>query len=311
AIIRACGLPEKVRADALSVYEQLARAEAQAHGLAESADDASPDALGAVHFHEVGSLDALADILGVCVLVDMLGITEISASPVHVGSGAVKTQHGILPVPAPATAILLRGIPMYGGEVRGELCTPTGAALLRHFVGRFGDMAITAKKIGYGMGKKDFERANCVRAFLGEDGGASDEASDTIAELSCNLDDMTPEAVGFAVGALLEAGARDVFTTPITMKKNRPAVLLTVLCAPEDEPRFTALMFRHTTTLGVRASRLRRAILTRAIETRQTKYGEVRYKISSGYGVRREKPEYEDLSRLAKQHNLPLSSITP
>jgi uncharacterized protein (TIGR00299 family) protein len=269
-----------------------------------------------VHFHEVGTLDALADVVGVCLLIDMLGVTEISASPVAVGSGFVRCAHGLLPVPAPATALLLKGVPIYsgagpGGTVRGELCTPTGAALLRRFASRFGEMEpMKTLKIGYGMGTKDFDRCNCVRAFLAEsDDGQSSGARENITELRCNLDDMTGEEISFAMETLLAAGALDVFLTPVYMKKNRPATLFTALCRTEDEDELTRLMFKHTTTLGVRAETLRRATLSRKEITRETPFGSVRVKLSEGFGVSREKAEYDDLARLARENGAGLRDL--
>lgn len=304
-LIEKLPLPERVTDDAAGVYRLLAEAESAVHGAP----------IEQIHFHEVGSLDALADIVGVCLLVDMLGARDITASPVHVGSGFVRCAHGLLPVPAPATALLLKGAPIYGGAVKGELCTPTGAALLRRFVGSFGDMApMKTLKIGYGMGTKDFDRCNCVRAFLAEDDSAgvpanADEPRGEIAELRCNLDDMTGEELGFAAEALLASGALDVFLTPIYMKKSRPATLLTVLCRTEDEDKLTRLIFRHTTTLGVRAETMRRAVLARREITRETALGAVRVKLSEGWGVRREKTEYEDLARLARENDVGLRDV--
>jgi uncharacterized protein (TIGR00299 family) protein len=296
-LIRGFDLPDKVKSDALAVYKRLADAEGAVHG-------APPEQ---IHFHEVGTLDALADIVGVCLLIHMLGVTELAASPVHVGSGSVRCSHGVLPVPAPATALILQGVPIYGGKIRGELCTPTGAALLRHFVARFGDMTpMSIQKIGYGMGTKDFETLNCVRAFLGE---TADGARDEIVELVCNLDDMTPEAIGAAAALLLEQGAPDVFTTPITMKKNRPAVLLTCLCRPGDEDKFTRLLFLHTTTLGVRVTPCRRAVLRRAVEPVATQYGEIRVKRAEGYGAAKSKPEYDDVIAAATAHGVPFQTV--
>ena len=297
--IATLNISERAKRDARAVYELLADAESEVHNTP----------MEHLHFHEVGTLDALADIVGVCMLIDLLGIEEITASPVHVGSGNVKCAHGILPVPTPATALLLRGIPTYGGRIKGELCTPTGAALLRHFVTRFGDTpTMRVKKIGYGMGTKDFDAANCVRAFLY--GDAPDEQADEVVEMRCNLDDMTAEAIGFACEQLLADGALDVFTSAIQMKKSRPAALLTVLCKPADEERLTRAIFRHTTTLGVRKTTQRRAILSRKTEERATRYGKVRVKIANGYGVRREKPEFDDIARLARENNVPLHEVT-
>ena len=202
------------------MYDAIAQAEAKAHGCP----------VGDVHFHEVGALDAVADVVGVCYALYLLQPEQILASPVHVGSGTVRCAHGIMPVPAPATANLLSGVPIYGGTVRGELCTPTGAALLTHFAQSFGPMPVmTAQAVGVGIGTKQFEQANCVRAFLGE---TAEEANGEILELVCNIDDMTPEALAFACSRLLEEGALDVYVTPGTMKKGRPGHVLTVLCRP-------------------------------------------------------------------------------
>ncbi len=287
-------LPEAVRADALAVYRSIADAESRVHGVP----------VDQIHFHEVGTLDALADVVGVCLLVSMLKPEQILCSPVHVGSGQGRCAHGLLPVPAPATALLLTGIPIYGGSIRGELCTPTGAALLRRFVTKFGPMPVMRpEKTGYGMGTKEFEAANCVRALLGQ----TDEPTEQIAELCCNLDDMTPEAVGFAMEQLLQDGALDVYTTPIGMKKCRPGVLLTVLCRPEDRERLTQQLLRHTTTLGVRMAQLERRTLQRETRTVHTPDGDVRVKTAIGSGIAREKVEYDDLAQLARKKGCTLS----
>ncbi len=290
-------LPPAVRSHVLEIYTLIAQAESKVHG----------EPVMQIHFHEVGAMDAVADITAVCYLLDKLGVGEIYASPVHVGSGQVRCAHGILPVPAPATAEILQGVPIYGGEIKGELCTPTGAALLKHYVNQFGSMPVMeTASIGYGMGKKDFDAPNCVRAMLGAAAGQTDD----VLELSCNLDDITGEAIGFATEELLNSGALDVWTTPIAMKKNRPGILLTVLCRVNDREKFLSLIFRHTTTLGVRENRLHRYTLTRRTETVQTPYGPVRQKIAAGYGVERKKYEYEDIARLARENDLSLKNIT-
>ncbi len=295
-IISHLRISDQVRRDVMAVYELIAQAESHAHGVP----------VNQIHFHEVGTMDAIADITAVCYLLDKLHADKIYASAVHVGSGQVKCAHGILPVPAPATAYILRGVPTYGGEIRGELCTPTGAALLKHFVSEFGKMPVMlTDAIGYGMGKKDFPAANCVRAMLGH----TDDQTDTVAELSCNLDDMTPEEIGFAMERLLEAGALDVFTTPIGMKKNRPGIMLTILCKPDQKDLMVQQLFRHTTTLGIRENQLHRYTLTRRTETLDTPYGPVRQKISSGYGVERSKPEYDDLTKIAREQDISLLSL--
>lgn len=284
AILAAAALPEGVREDALAVYRLLAQAESKAHGCP----------VEEIHFHEVGQLDAIVDIVTVCLLMHELKPELVCASPVHVGSGTVRCAHGILPVPAPATAELLKGIPCYTGEIRGELCTPTGAALLRHFVKDFGPMpALRVERIGCGMGSKDFPQVNCLRASLGESG-------ETVVELCCNVDDMSGEAVGYALERLMEAGALDAFWQSVGMKKSRPGLLLTVLCQPEDRERMVALLFQLTSTLGIRESLCRRYILRREKSCVETPYGPVGVKKAQGYGVERAKPEYEDLKALAE-----------
>ena len=286
-------LPERVKRDVLAVYRQLAEAESHAHGVPVSD----------IHFHEVGTMDAIADITAVCLLMDRLAPGEVIASPVHTGSGQVRCAHGILPVPAPATAYLLRDVPIYGGAVQGELCTPTGAALLKHFVTRFGDMPVMrVSAIGYGCGKKDFEAANCVRALLGE----TESAAGSVLNLSCNLDDMTAEAVSFAMERLFDAGALEVYTLSAGMKKSRSGLLLRVICRPQDRETIVQTIFRHTSTIGIRESVNRRYVLEREIQTVDTAYGPVRKKISQGFGVTRTKYEYEDLARIAREQNLSL-----
>ena len=293
-IVSGLPLPTMVKLDILAVYEEVAQAESHVHGVP----------VEHIHFHEVGTMDAIADVTAVCLLLHRLAPDKIIASPVHVGSGQVRCAHGILPVPAPATAYLLRGIPIYGGSIDGELCTPTGAALLRHFASEFGDMPVMkVHSIGYGMGKKDFPRANCVRALLGE----TEAPIDAIVELRCNVDDMTGEAIGFALEQLLGSGALDAFTLPIGMKKSRPGVLITVLCREEKKEAMVHLLLKHTTTLGVREFPCRRYALSRTMEVVNTPFGPVRKKVSSGYGVRREKLEYDDLAKIAKEQNISLA----
>ena len=289
-------IPQPVRQDAEAVYQLIAQAESHAHGRP----------VEEIHFHEVGTLDAVTDVVAVCWLLHDLAPEQIVASPVHVGCGQVRCAHGILPVPAPATAYILQGVPTYGGSVQGELCTPTGAALLKHFVQRFGSSPVMrVEKTGYGMGKKDFEAANCVRAMLGQ----TQEESTAIAQLACNLDDMTPEALGFAQERLWEAGALDVTTAPIGMKKNRPGVQLTCLCRLEDREKLVSVLFAHTTTLGVRESLCTRYTLARSQRTVETEHGPVRVKEARGWGVTREKPEYEDVANIAREQGLTLDQV--
>lgn len=296
-LIDSLSLPQEVREKARQVYDAIAQAEAQAHGCA----------VGDVHYHEVGALDAVADVAGVCYAMYLLRPDLVTASPVHVGSGTVHCAHGIMPVPAPATANLLRGVPTYGGTVQGELCTPTGAALLKTFVQSFGPMGtMEVEKIGYGVGSKEFEQANCVRAFWGE---SQEAANGEIVELVCNLDDMTPEALAFACSRLLEAGALDVYTIPGTMKKGRPGHVLTVLCEPEREGELARQILAQTTTNGLRARRCGKYFLTPGAGQVQTQWGPVGMKLAQGYDVTHAKPEFEDAAALARAHKLPYQTI--
>jgi len=295
-IVGHLAVPQPVREDILAVYGLIADAESHTHGVP----------VPEIHFHEVGTMDAIADITAVCLLMNRIGPDVVAASPVHVGSGRVRCAHGILPVPAPATAYILRDIPVFGGGIEGELCTPTGAALLKHFVTSFGDMPLMrVQSIGYGMGKKDFETANCLRAMLGE----AENKAGTVLELSCNVDDMTAEQIGFAMERFFDGGALDASTAPIGMKKSRPGTLIRVLCASRDREKLLHLMFQHTTTIGVREAEFRRHAMDRTTETVQTSYGTFRRKVSRGYGVIRTKYEYEDLARAAVEHGISLDEL--
>ena len=282
--------------DAKAVYMLLAGAESRVHG----------QPIENIHFHEIGTLDSLADILGVCMLINELAPDKIVCSPINVGSGTGKCAHGILPVPAPATELILRGMPIYGGSVTGELCTPTGAALLKHFCSDAGEMPrMSVSAAGYGTGTKDFAAANVVRAMIGE----SRDAAEEIIELKCNIDDMTAEALGYAQEALLSAGALDVYTTAIGMKKNRPAILLTCMCRKEQRDDMLRCIFANTTTIGVREYVSARYTLARREESVGTEYGRVRIKYASGWGVERSKPEYEDVARIARETGKPFGEI--
>lgn len=295
-LIRALPVSARVKADAEAVYGLIAEAEAAAHG--------QPVEL--VHFHEVGALDAVADVVGVCLLMEQLAPARIVVSPVHVGCGTVRCAHGELPVPAPATALLLRDVPMYGGAVRGELCTPTGAALLRHFADAFGPMpCMRISAIGCGIGTRDFGRFNGLRAFLGE----TEDAEAAVAELCCNVDDMTGEALSFAMQALFDAGALDVFVTPILMKKGRPGQLLSCLCEEAQAEKIAVSMLKHTSTFGVRRYACTRYTLQRETDTVQTPCGALRVKSGRGYGVEKKKAEYEDAAKLAREKNIPLAAV--
>jgi len=305
-LIQDLEVSERVKNDAVNVYSIIGKAEAHVHGTP----------LDEIHFHEVGSIDAVVDVIGCSLLMEMLEVTDVTASPIHVGFGMVRCEHGILPVPAPATAEILKDIPIYNGRIEGELCTPTGAALLRHFVSEFSEMfPMLVKKIGYGMGTKDFEAANCLRVFLYENavptrqGDGSTIFSDDVYEISCNLDDMTPEAIGAVFELLLENGALDVYTTPIMMKKNRPAVMLTCLCTFDMHDAIAALIIKHTTTLGVRTIKYQRTKMKRTVETVNTEYGEIRIKIAEGFGIKKQKPEYDDVLEASKKHGVPFHRV--
>ena len=289
-------VPDSVKDDILKVFGLIAEAESHVHNAP----------ITDIHFHEVGTMDAVADITAVCLLMNEISPDEVIASPVHVGSGQVKCAHGILPVPAPATAYILQGVPSYGGQIQGELCTPTGAALLKHFVTKFGNMPVmTTNAIGYGMGKKDFPVANCVRVMLGE----TKDRQDSVTELSCNVDDMNAEEISYAMTKLFEGGALDVYTAPIGMKKGRPGTLIRVLCKIEDTEDIVKLIFKHTSTIGIRKAILDRYVLDRRIETIDSPCGPVRKKISTGYGITREKYEFDDVAKLADSENTDLKSL--
>ena len=286
---------DRVKDDILAVYSLIAQAESTVHGVP----------VDQIHFHEVGTMDAVADVTAVCMLMEHISPDRVLASPVHVGAGTVKCAHGILPVPAPATALILKDVPIYGGQIKSELCTPTGAALLKHFVQEFTDMPVmTVSAIGYGMGKKDFERANCVRSILG-----CSEGGEYVTELSFNIDDMTAEEIGFAMDVLLKNGALEVYTVPVGMKKCRPGTLICVMCRESDREKMTGLIFTHTTTIGIRENVSKRYTLKRTVETVETVYGPVRKKVSEGHGVKKEKYEYDDLARIAQKKGISISEV--
>ena len=289
-------LPQKAVEDAIAVYDLIAEAESTVHGMP----------VENIHFHEVGSLDAMADVASVCYLIHCLSPDRIIASPVTTGSGFVHCAHGVLSVPAPATLHLLQGVPVCSGEEKGELCTPTGAALLKHFADGFESMPpMTVSAVGYGTGTKDFAHANVVRAILGESGSSCEQ----ILELCCNLDDMTPEDLGYVRERLFRAGALDVYTTNIGMKKGRPAVMLTCMCRVSDRDAMLRLLFAETATLGVREYVCSRYTLDRELSVKETPYGPVQVKRSFGWGTERSKFEYEDLKRIAEEQNLPLRKL--
>lgn len=294
-IISKLRVSDAVKKDALAVYKLIARAESHVHGVEVSQ----------IHFHEVGEKDAIMDVTAVCYLMNFIGAERIVASPVHVGSGNVRCAHGILPVPAPATEYLLRGIPYYQGDIKSELCTPTGAALLKYFAKEFGPMPeMNIEQTGVGCGNKDFETANCVRIFMGESEGRTYE--DRILELDANVDDMTAEEIGFAMDRLFDAGAREVFTSSVYMKKNRPGTLITVICTEDKKDEILETFFKYTTTIGIRQKVCERYILKRETEVLKTEFGDIRKKTSSGYECNRSKLEYDDVAKIALEKGISL-----
>lgn len=296
-ILAALPVSDRVRQRAAQVYDRLAQAESQAHGCP----------VEQIHFHEVGELDAVADITLACLALEQLGADQVICSPICTGFGQVRCAHGVLPVPAPATALLLKGLPCYAGPVEGELTTPTGAALAGMLADRFGQMPVMrVERLGYGMGTKDFPAANCLRAFLGE----TEEETDQVTELVCSVDDMTPEALAYASERLMELGALDVSILPALMKKGRPGHLLTVLARPAEEQLLARALLRETTTNGLRFRRCSRMVLTPSIETAETSLGPVRVKRAQDQGTIHTKPEYEDVAAIARREGLPFVHVS-
>ena len=317
SIINGLPVSASVKENALAIYTRIASAESKVHG----------QPVSEIHFHEVGAMDAVADVVGNCFLLEAIGAERIVSSPVNVGSGSVRCAHGILPVPAPATAEILKGTEYYSDEIRGELCTPTGAAILTHFADETAESPrMRVDSVGVGAGTKDFPKANILRVFLGEaretsgddDGtqpevrdfrpaadeemfcdSSDDSQMDRICELSANIDDMTGEELGFAMERILEAGALYVYYTPIVMKKSRPAVKLSCLCRREKAKDMAEVIFRHTRTAGIRRQDFVRYVLQRE----STERDGLRIKSYRGYGVERSKPEYEDLAELARSRD--------
>lgn len=307
-LVYGLAIEEDVKKNVMAVYNLIAEAESHAHGRP----------VTEIHFHEVGMMDAIADVTAVCLLMHRLSPERVIASPVHVGSGHVHCAHGIMPVPAPATAYILRDVPIYGGSIKGELCTPTGAALIKYFADSFGDMPVmTTEAIGYGMGKKEFSQMNCVRVLLGEewesekiqDKNTEPVKGDEIIELICNVDDMTGEEIGFAVNRLFSFGAREVFTVAVQMKKARPGVMLHVLTDAVRKDEMVRRIFALTSTIGIRVVPAERYILERREESVKTSLGTVRRKICSGYGVERYKWEYDDVEAIAREQNMSVREV--
>ncbi len=291
-LIRAAELPGRAESIACAAFQLLAGAEGQVHGVA-------PEQ---VHFHEVGAVDAIVDIVGVALLIDRLAPDKIVVSPVNVGSGFVRCSHGLMPVPAPATAEILKGKPIYAGPLRGEMCTPTGAALLCAIADEFAPLpALTAGRIGYGAGQRDLDALNAVRVFVCD----AEPDTDEIGVLACHIDDMTGEQIAYLMERLMAVGALDVCVAPLTMKKGRPGHALTVMCRVGEERAMSAFLMAESTTLGVRVSRSRRIIAPRNVGMVATPYGDIAIKRAGG----RAKPEFESCRAAALQHGASLMDV--
>ena len=303
-IIRKAGISHGAKRTAIAIFEALGTAEAKIHNTD----------IEKVHFHEVGAVDAMVDIIGSAVGAEALGVDEIVCSPLNVGGGTVKCAHGVLPVPVPATAELLRGAPVYSSGIQVELVTPTGAAIVKTLAKRFAPFpAMTIEKSGYGAGSRDFpDHPNLVRLTIGESQAvrAENTSQETISVLEANLDDLNPQVFGYVVERLLEAGALDTFAVPVQMKKNRPGMLLTVLSKPQDAPGLTQIIFTETSTLGVRRREEQRQTLARKWINVVTRWGDVRLKIASMNGtITNYAPEYEDCKKIAAENRVPLKSV--
>ena len=295
-LIDSSALPDSVKQASAAVFQRLGEAEAKVHAIP----------IEKVHFHEVGAVDSICDIVGACAAFDLLDVDQIHCSPVNAGSGTVKTEHGILPVPAPATAELLAGKPVYSRGPSVELTTPTGAAIASALAEEFGPlppMQITAT--GYGAGDRDFqEHANVLRVLIGEASGAAESTS--VAVLEANIDDSSPQVLGYAMERLLEAGALDVTLESLLMKKNRPGTLLRVIAKPEDREALAQMMFAETSTLGLRIYSAERRVKARHTVEVETPHGKVRIKIADNGSFA---PEYEDCRKLARDTGVPLKQI--
>ncbi|MGA2429128.1 MAG: nickel pincer cofactor biosynthesis protein LarC [Candidatus Acidiferrum sp.] len=302
-ILKKSPLAPRVRDRAGAIFLKLGEAEARVHDVP----------VEKIHFHEVGAVDAIVDIVGACIGFHALGIEKFACSPLNVGGGTAKMAHGVLPVPAPATAALLTGKPTYSNGVLRELVTPTGAAIVATLCDSFGPQPpMTVSAIGYGAGTADLEgQPNVLRIMVGESAEKAVPGYDEeISVIEANLDDMNPQIYGYFLERALAAGALDVYTTPVQMKKNRPGTLLTVLCKPQDANALTSLIFAETTTFGVRTTTARRRILPREHVSVSTAYGDVRIKLSRVNGhILHVSPEFEDCRKLAVEKNVPLQQV--
>ena len=294
-------LSDEIKAKAKAIFRDLAEVEAKIHNT-------NP---GDVHFHEIGGLDSIVDIVGSLVVIKMLGIEAVYASRIPVGTGFVECDHGVLPLPAPATLELLKGIPVYASGIEKELVTPTGIAILKHVVQSFGIIPeMKIERIGYGAGSRDLKIPNLLRVWIGETEVKQEYEEDEVILIETNIDNMNPEILGYALERLLERGALDVFMTPIFMKKNRPGTLLSILITPDKLDEALSVVFAETTSLGVRFQRLERRKLPRELITVETSFGPVRVKVShTGMEKRIISPEYEDCREIAARLGIPLRKV--
>ncbi|HLH04743.1 MAG TPA: nickel pincer cofactor biosynthesis protein LarC [Bryobacteraceae bacterium] len=295
-IIQAGELSEKARENALAVFRRLGEAEAKSHNVP----------IEKVHFHEVGAVDSISDVVGACVALDLLGVDEIRCSDINVGSGTVETEHGTLPVPAPATAELLKDAPVYARGPQTELTTPTGAALVSTLAAKFGPLpAVRLLSQGFGAGDKDFsQQANVLRVLIGESSGAAEATTVTV--LEANIDDSSPQVLGYTMERLFEAGALDVTLTPVLMKKNRPGTIVSILAVPEQADRLAQILFAETTTLGIRSHQATRRVLGREATEIETRYGKIGIKYTETGTFA---PEYDDCRRAAAEHGVALRAV--
>jgi len=295
-IIQGLNVSDWVKEHAVSIYRDIAEAESKVHG----------EPVAEVHFHELGMLDAIADIVGNCMLIERLAPDYIVSSELRTGYGSIECAHGLMPIPAPATALLLRGVPSYAGDLEGEFTTPTGAAIIRHFAEDFGQRPkMVIDDIGVGIGHRECSIPNIVRAFIGE----SETKLFEIYEINCNIDDMTPEDLGSMIDLLLDQGALDATISQTIMKKGRPGQRLTCLCRQEDKERLAKLILENTSTIGLRIWRAERFEMSSHMEVCHTQYGDIRVKVSEGYGIRKWKPEHDDLVKAADRNGVSIKQV--
>ncbi len=299
-LIESSGLSARVKAGSVAVFRRLGEAEAKIHDRD----------IEEIHFHEVGAVDAIVDIVGVCICLDLLGIERAHASPIPTFHGSVETAHGVLPLPAPATIELLKGAPWRDLGIEGEIVTPTGAAILAELAASYVAMpAMRVESIGYGAGKKDFGIPNVLRVMVGEAVEEPGEVEE-VAVLETNIDDMSPQVYDVLMDRLFAAGALDVYLTPIQMKKNRPAVLVSVMCAPDDAGGMSDILLEETSTIGIRIDRRSRTCLAREFVRVETRFGPVRVKVArKGGEVVNAQPEYDDCRAAAEQHSVPVKLV--